>query len=336
MHNRAYVIGVLLAAWHVAPAVSEPVRVPQRWASTGVNYAETDSLAAARLDDGAVRVFATAKEGDRIDVFDATNGKFIKSFGSAGNGPGQFAYPNGIVVAALDGKPYILIIERDNHRVQAFRADNLAPAGVFGGAELHRPYGAALATIDGAPHLFVTDTEVPAAETVNVYELALDGSSVRGTFVRSFGDADGPGFVRDPESIAIDPQHGHVLLCDEHKSARDVKVYTLDGTFTGKTLGRSEVEREPEGIVVVDSPAGGAIILTDQQKALSVWHLYDRRTFEHLGAFTGDPTVANTDGICFFADPFGPFPAGALFAVHDDADIRAYALADVLKTAKRE
>ena len=77
------------------------------------------------------------------------------------------------------------------------------------------------------------------------------------------------------------------------------------------------------------------LIVTDQQKAISVWHVYDRRTLAYRGAFTGTPTVANTDGICVHVTPFGPFTGGALFAVHDDLEVRAYDMAAVLKAVER-
>lgn len=335
MSRRAIVLAWCLGFMTAAVSHAEPARIAQRWASSGIAYAETDSLAACRLADGAVRVYATAKDGNRIDVFDAATGRHVQSFGETGSATGQLAYPNGIIVATLDGRPFVLVVERDNHRVQAFRADSGEPAGVLGSDELHRPYGCALSLAGDAPLLFVTDTEVPAGETVNVFKLSLDGSALRGALVRSFGDSDGDGRIRTAESIAVDDRHGHVLLCDEHESARDVKVYTLDGAFTGRSFGRSDVVREPEGIAIVDSPGSGVIILTDQQKALSVWHLYDRRTFAHLASCTGEPTIANTDGICVLAEPFGPFAGGAMFAVHDDAEVRAYALEDIVALAPR-
>lgn len=49
-------------------------------------------------------------------------------------------------------------------------------------------------------------------------------------------------------------------------------------------------------------------------------------TMEHLGTFTGAVT-ANTDGIALTQRAFGPFPAGALYAVHDDGNVAAFSWA---------
>lgn len=319
---------------------SELRLVSQRWASTGTSYAETDSLTACRLKSGVVRVFATAKDGDRIDIFDGSTGKFVGHHGKSGARVGEFRYPNGIVAVELGSRsptahdaqrtPLILVIERDNHRVQAFHPDTLQPAGIFGEDVLTRPYGGAVSYRGDGAFLYVTDTDVPPEETVRVFRLRRDNQGqIQAQLVRTFGDKDGPGVVHEAESIVVDDKYERILLCDEHANERNVKVYTRDGEFTGRTFGGEHVTREPEGIAIVDTPTGGYIILTDQQKELTVWHLFDRKTYRHLAAFTGQPRVANTDGICVYQAPLRGFPAGAMFAVHDDADVRAYSLAEI-------
>ncbi len=318
-----------------------PTTVPQAWSTAGTKDGNIDSLAACRLPDGSVRVFATAKEGHCIDVLDATDGRRLRSLGKQGDGVGEFNYPNGIVAITFadplravkeDVTPLILVIERDNHRVQAFHPDTLQPAGTFGADELNRPYGGAVSYRGRRVLLYVTDTEVPPAETVKVFQLRLSGDTVQARHLRSFGDTEGPGVVAEAESIVVDDRHDRVLLCDEKNG--DVKVYDRAGKFTGRVFGKAQVEREPEGIAIYESPAGSFVILTDQQKALSVWHIFDRQTYAHRAAFTGQPTIANTDGICLYTEQFGPFPRGAFFAVHDDREVRAYPLEAILDIAK--
>lgn len=338
MNRRASVSVIAIGAmglFFAAVGQADPVRIPQRWASSGTTYAETDSLAALVLPEGVVQVYATSKEGDRVDVFEGETGKFIRSFGKRGNGPGELAYPNGIVAAYIGGYPIVWVVERDNHRVQAFFADMNTPLGTFGADALHRPYGCSLSETDGKLYLYVTDTEVPADKTVKVFEVEFKAPVMTARLVRSFGDAKGAGKIHEAESIAVDDRNGRVLLCDEDKKQHDVKVYGADGVFADKTFGQEEIAREPEGVALLDGPGDGLIILTDQQKKLSVWHLYDRKTLKHLGAFTGEPTIANTDGICVFEKPFGPFKAGAMFAVHDDSEIRAYALEDIIAVVRQ-
>jgi 3-phytase len=335
------------------PEQVEAVQVSQEWESSGDTYGETDSLAAWRSVRGRVLVAATAKEGDYLQVFDGRTGEFLRRIGERGSGNGQLAYPNGIVAIdrrRLGGGPIrkdivlkakgrknaLLVVERDNSRVQAFSPDTGESLGSFGQDVLHLPYGAAISYQQDDTYLFVTDTEVKPEETVKVFRLRNDGPHITGEFVRSFGDTEGDGRITEAESIAIDDMHDQVLLCDEGKARHNVKVYRRDGTFTGCTLAGDLIRGDPEGIVVFEQGEEGVIILTDQRKTVSIWHVFDRQSHEHLGAFTGKPVVANTDGICLFANKFEGFPLGAMFAVNNDADIRCYCLATILEAISRE
>jgi len=345
-----HLLAIVVCLWGQADPSAEHAevslpRVAQVWASSGVRYANTDSLASCVLPDGSVRLFATAKDGHRIDVFDASTGRHLEAFGRRGSGPGELEYPNGIAAVGLSPatpmapgdavRPVVLVVERDNARVQAFWPDSLRPAGVFGTGELVRPYGISVSAARGGPVVYVTDTRVPHEQTVHMYRLRLDGARVVAEHLGAFGDAAGSGVINEAESLVVDDRFGRVLLCDEAGKPRNVKVYTLDGRFTGTTFADGLVHGDPEGIVICDGPQGGCVILTDQQHDITVWHLFDRRTYRHLGAWTGKPLIANTDGICVHPGKFPGFEGGALFAVHDDADIRAYRLEDIVKLSAR-
>jgi 3-phytase len=333
---------VLVAATVTAQQPPEQLAtIPATWTSVGTAYGTTDSLAVCATGDGRVLVFATAKQADRIDIFDADTGRFVRSHGCTGSAVGQFRYPNGIVAvrlprAATPGRntsddAAILVVERDNARVQAFWADDLSPAGCFGQSELQRPYGGALSTREDGTYLYVTQADVPADRAVCVYRLASAGGAISGTFVRAFGDSSGRGVLHEAESVLVDDRMERVLLCDEDKRQRNVKVYTIDGTFTGQTFGDGLIAGDPEGLALFEDGAGGFVVVTDQRKDITIWHVFDRRTYEHLGDFTGIPPIANTDGICLYPQAFGQFSYGALFAVNNDADIHAYSLANVTR-----
>lgn len=334
--------GVLTGAAQASP----PAVVPQLWATQGVEPAETDSLAVAPGADGRLLLFATAKTGDRVDVFDARTGAFVQHMGKPGRGPGEMDRPNGIAVVSFEAKGglpqrhAICVVERDNARVQFFWSDTLMPAGMCGSDVLVKPYGAAIwhGPGDGAT-LYVTDVNPAPEARVHRFELARDGERISGRHVAKFGDARRPGLINTPESIAVDAAAGRLLICDEDAAHRDVKVYTLDGRFTGQAFGAAQVKREPEGIVVVDGangkPDSGFIILTDQQKELSVWHIYTRDAYRHVGAFTGSPRIANTDGIAFWSEGAGEGARGWFYAVNDDAHVCAFDLQRIRQLAEQ-
>lgn len=333
-------LAVLFAA-HTATA-DEPAQVPQAWKSSGTQYDNTDSLAACRVGN-AVHVFATSKDGDRIDIFNGATGAFIRAHGQTGTAPGQFRRPNGVVVVEfgrsapqvppVQTKPVVMVIERDNDRVQGFWPTDLSHAVTFGTGELHRPYGGAVSYRPDGPFLYVTDTNVSPDQVVKVYRLAFKNGEVRAKHIRTFGETSGPGQIGEAESIIVDDEHGHVLLCDE--VGKNVKVYSATGDFTGKTFGDGLVGGDPEGIAVYDHADGGFVILTDQRPSISIFHVFQRKTYDYIGAFTGTPNIANTDGICLYPSKVGDHPAGMLYAVHDDADVRAYSIKQIHAAIKQ-
>ena len=337
MHHRrvrCVAISLSLVIASAAPA-QEPVRMPRVWSSSGTQYANTDSLAAARTPAG-VRLFATSKDGHRVDVFDAATGKHTSAYGRQGAEPGQFNRPNGIVTVefrAAQGEPAraaVLVVERDNRRIQALWADTLSFAGIFAAGELTKPYGCAVSYRDGAALLYVTDTEVTPEQTVRVYRLRQNGELISAELASTFGEKDGPGRIVLAESVVVDDRNQRVFLCDEDPGQKNVKVYDASGRFTGRVIGGGMVQGDPEGVVVLDSAAGGLFILTDQRPQLSLWHVFDRARLEPIGTFTGERKIANTDGIAVFAGELPGFPRGGFFAVDDDADIHAFDLGAIV------
>jgi 3-phytase len=322
------------AAGSMAGAAEDLARVRETWVSSGVEYANTDSLAVCMVN-GKPRLYATAKEGHRLDVFDVSNGKWLHSIGVEGATPGQFVRPNGIAAFEVTvgeparSRPLLIVVERDNARVQAIWADTEKPALVFGEKDLKRPYGVACLPADAGMLLFVTDTGVPPAETVKVYRLTSRGEAIHAERVASFGDAEGPGRIEKAESIAVDARGGRVLICEELEGKRCVKVYDVKGRFLGKHFAGAELVGEPEGIAVADAGTGRVVLVTDQSDELTRWHLYDADSFRHLRSFTGAPVIRNTDGIAVWTGSLPGFPSGALFAVDDDAQVRAYSWGEV-------
>lgn len=326
--------GVVTVCWGTRGPDRHAVLIPQRWASSGTDYHTTDSLAVCALPDGRVALFATAKDGHYVDRFDAGTGRFMRRHGFRGSGIGQFFTPNGILAVEVPGDgvrtgPVLLVVERDNKRVQAFWPDDGAPAGILCDEELFHPYGAAASHRDGRVFLYVTDSGAILTRRVHLYELSRSGDAVGATYLKSFGAPDGAGALAKAESVAVDDRLGRLLLCDEYEGRQDVKVYSLDGEFTGTTFGHGIFRGEPEGIVLLDIDNDGFVIVTDQRPRSTVWHVFDRTSYTHLASFTGRDWIANTDGICVYPHPLPGFAQGVFMAVHDDRDIRAYALSDI-------
>jgi len=279
-------------------------------------------------------VVATAKSTHRLLVLSVADGRLLRTVGEEGEGPGQFRRPNGVAVV----DDLLLVSERDNRRVQVFHLPEFASLGFVGVGTLRWPYGIAAFRSRRGVEVYVTDSYLgaggaipPAAELgerVRHFLLAVRDGGVESHLVRSFGETAGDGALHMVESIAADPQWNRLLIADEAESARDLKVYDLDGHFTGQVLGHGAFTADPEGLALVRYGQGGLWIAVDQYKTRTRFLVFDRVSLRPLGAFTGR-VVANTDGIAVLNESTGAFISGGLLAVNSDASVAAFPLAEI-------
>ena len=350
----ALLCGALLASCASTPApvrtsvspvsgVARPsVEVPEHFVTAPSPEDELDSLAAWSTADGQVRVIATAKSTHRLVVYDGDSGERLGEAGGKGREPGSFTRPNGVQVYA----DLVFVTERDAPRVQVLALPDFRPVATFGEDELRSPYGIWLyEPAPGELQVYVTDSfqygddfsVVPPPEEldqrVHRYRLTLlpDGG-IHARHQGSFGDTSQAAALRMVESIWGDPAHDRLLVADEdRRHVATLRGYTLDGRYNGLDLPGDAFGGEPEGVVLWDcTPESGYWIAVDQLNPLSLFHLYDRASLAPRGSFRGAVT-ANTDGIALSLQPTARFPAGALYAVHDDRAVSAFGLDEVVR-----
>jgi len=311
--------------------------IPERWVSAWDTTSNLDSPAFWQGDEGSW-VISTAKGTHDLWVHDATDGALLQRVGRQGSGPGEFNYPNGIFIVG----DLLLVVERDNHRVQMLSLPDFQSLGWFGQEELVRPYGIALfPESTEALMVYVTDdygneVDPPEGEdptgdfTTRVKEYSVrrgQGESPMATYRGAFGEARGPGALMVVESIQVDDENDLLLVADEH--ALELEVYDLEGGYREQTVGAGlYTHGDPEGIMLYRCGSNGYWILTDQGATRSVFHVLDRRSFELLGSFAGERT-ANTDGIWLTQASVPGLGQGALFALHDDGGVAAFSWGDI-------
>lgn len=289
-----------------------------------------DSVASWTAPDGRILLLATAKSTHRLVVYDGATGAFVRHVGERGAGEGQFDRPNGIAVA----DDLAFVVERDNRRVQVLRLPGMETVAMFGAGVLELPYGLWVDKVDDGYALYITDAYMagedaegedilpPLAELdrrVHRFALRADGEGYAASHLGAFGDTSPEGALRVVESLWGDPANNRLLIAEEDETwANELKVYDLEGRFSGATIGAEFLKAQAEGIMLKQCANGGGWwITTEQGKGRTVFHLFDRASLEHVGAVTG-PTVANTDGIWLHDVPTATFTDGVLYAVHDD------------------
>jgi len=317
-------------------SVADTVRVAEVFMTAPIPADNIDSPAVYHGPDGTHWVIATAKATHQLVVFDAITGLEVRRVGSEGTAPGEFRRPNGILVL---GDSLLLVVERDNRRVQGFGLPGFVPMGAFGAEVLRNPYGLS-AFLDGEGYrVYVTDNyEAPGdsipplanlGERVKWFQVRVTAGRLTATFGGSFGDTTAAGAIRVTESILADAANDRLVIAEELETDSHLKVYTLDGQFTGQVVGRGYFPQQAEGIALYAcGTTAGYWIATDQGPEVNTFHLFDRVSLEHVGAFAAARTNT-TDGIVLTQRAFGPFRAGAFYMAHGDAAVSALSWADI-------
>lgn len=322
---------LLAAACADGPRSAVPPTVAEAFVTAPFVDANLDSMAVWRPAGGREEVLVTAKSTDELIVFDAADGRLRRRVGSSGDGLGQFRRPNGI---AIEGD-LAIVVERDNRRLQVLSLPGDRPVGVFGADLLRNPYGVAVYTDSaGRIVMYVTDNyetpegDIPPAaelgQRVHHFRVRVGHGGLDVEHVRSFGDTAGRGVLRKVETIAVDPVHDRVLVAEEHEAVREIKVYTLDGRFTGQVIPNDLFDYEPEGLALYPCGDGGYWVATDQHPENNTFHVLDRRSLALRGSFRGAVT-RQTDGIALTRGTIGPLSGGGLYAAHIDAHVTAFA-----------
>ena len=326
------------AAQATPSAQSQPASIREAYLTSRDEGDNVDSVAVWHAPDGQHWLLATAKESDALIVYDAATGEIIRRAGEEGTGLGALDRPNGIAVR--DGHAFV--VERNNRRVQVFTLPGLQAIGAFGDQVLRWPYGIWLHRLDSDRYrVFVTDAYetadegIPAdgqlGERVKRFELRFRESGMDVQAGDSFGATEGAGVLHQVESLYGDPEYDRLLVADESEQDRDIKLYDLQGQFSGEVMGKGRFRFEPEGIALYRCAEGaGYWFTTDQDEQDNRFDVYDRKTLAFIGSFQGAVT-RNTDGVALTQRAMPGFPKGAFYAVHDDGNVGAFDLAEVLE-----
>lgn len=100
----------------------------------------------------------------------------------------------------------------------------------------------------------------------------------------------------------------------------------------GDTTGAGVI-RVAESIVADHAQKRLVVAEESQGDGTNTFHVFDRVSLQHVGAFTGAKT-RRTDGVALTQRAFGPFQAGAFFGSHLDGGVGAISWFDIASALK--
>jgi len=300
-------------------------------------------VAVWRNPQGEPLLFMSASSEDYIAVANPFTGEFIKKIGKEGEKLGRFDRPYAVAPAGN----YLFVAERYNQRVQVLELPSYKPVFEFGKGDLDKPYG--LEVIEGAEgfEVFVADNySLPddpnfdrriLQQRIKHYRVDPQADPPSAQLIRAFGEVDNEdGQLEDIQFITADATRNRLYICD--KEAKDVKVYDLEGNFTGLTFGHDVIERRPGGVEIIEdesAPEGGYLLLVDATRDHTLIHVYSREATQYLGRFTGSPQIERSEGIAVLPTDQPPFTGAALYLIHKERRVHAYSWAEALDALRR-
>lgn len=295
-----------------------------------------DSPAFWQNPNGKNQLIVTSQGLNCLVIYDAENGEEIRKIGSKGTGPLEFDKPRGISI----WQDLLFVVEANNSRIQVLRLPDFEFVTFIGDETIfERCVG--LSILEKEDHLLIYTTDnyyspfnqIPSLEELNkrvkVFEFSKYTDSPSFKLVNIFGDTTLEGAILDAESIKVDPENEVVLIANEMKINADIKVYDLEGNYMGISFGGGIIKHENEDIGIFDCGNGkGFIVVPDEDQYENAFHIFDRKTYKHLGSFI-TPDLYNTDAIEIYEGDIGTIRGGVLFALYDDGGLGAYSWQEI-------
>lgn len=218
-----------------------------------------DGLAGNVAVDAAGRVYVPDTGNNRIQIYDASTGAFVTTWGSSGSGPSQFNCPWGVAISPVNGDFYVA--DRCNNRIQVFDSSRVYKtqlgSGSYGASDTQfaGPTGVAV-DLNGA--IYVADGDNNRVQKCGLSGLAYTCALFAGVSGQSGDTYDR---FRRPYAVAVDAS-GRLYVADADNQR--VQVFGDSGAYLttlGGSWGAATGQlRNPKG-VALDSQ--GYVYVTD-------------------------------------------------------------------------
>jgi myo-inositol-hexaphosphate 3-phosphohydrolase len=207
-------------------------------------------------------------------------------------------------------KDLVFITDRDANVCYIYSVPEFELLGTFA-EDLKQPMGITTyrRATDGAVFAYIVQKRGEGDAKVIRYRIVEENGKLKGQRELQFGNE----LTVNQETVMADGKRELVYVADE--TARDIKVYDLDGKFQ-RSFGKGIFQAQVEGIVIAScgEKESGYIIASDQRRTTE-FEFFDRATFKHLGTIKG--TAKITDGIALSLASLPDYPNGLFIAQSD-------------------
>ncbi|MDF2558168.1 MAG: repeat containing protein [Bacillales bacterium] len=242
--STAYIVGNLIWGGKESEYTNKPLNIKMRKPGADPQFyfaisskGENELLKPMDIYSDGKQVYVTDATKLKVFVYDEKDGNLIFSFGKAGNGKGQFAFPYGITA---DKEGNIYVADTDNNNISIF-----TPDGKF--KNYFKPVSKEDAiSSPSAIRIFDEKLYVPEIQTGRVKIFDLNGNKLFEIMIPSEQEQ-----LNSPNGIAVD-KDGNIYVSDT-VNARIVKFDNtgkLAATFNGEGSTTASVMTSPRGIVV--------------------------------------------------------------------------------------
>ncbi|MGH7502224.1 MAG: hypothetical protein ACREL7_10760 [Longimicrobiales bacterium] len=297
-------------------ALLVPARVEELFVARADSQSDLSGLASWAVDGSQQWLLTTAPASNSIQVRRESDGSLVSEYRRTGRGAGALREP--VSLAVVDS--FAFVVERGNHRVQAFRLPGFESAGSFGAEELIAPQWIAMVQQGDAIDLYVSDREdagvegAPPGALIRLFRVTRLGDRFQAGLMRSFGTDAGLG---DVAAIAIDSVHDRVLVADRNVG---VVAFSLAGDAVGMSIPANVFAGAPTALALHRCGRdAGHWLVTDTAHS---FHVFDRATLVPATRFWGR-TLSPTADILVIP---GAQPDGSiLISIHARHSIGALA-----------
>jgi predicted membrane-bound mannosyltransferase/DNA-binding beta-propeller fold protein YncE len=232
---------------------------------SGVAGSVPGALAAPRnvavASDG--EIYVADSGNNRIQVF-AADGAFLREFGSAGAGPGQFNEPWGLAV----DDAFVYVADTWNHRIQKFSRDGQlvnafgasgAPAGDGSDQGLGLFFGPRDIVFLNANELAITDTGNHRIQVMDTDGNFLRQAGGLGSLPGQFNEPVGLGLGVDGSLFVADTWNGRIQQLDAN--LQPLAEFRVEAWYGQSINNKPYLATDSQGRIYVTDPEGYRVLI---------------------------------------------------------------------------